>query len=70
VIFYGWGFGFYGHLGYAEQLVVVAGIWAAQLIWSPVWLSVFRFGPMEWIWRSLSYWSLQPLRRPSLHSST
>ncbi|MBT4768610.1 MAG: DUF418 domain-containing protein [Phycisphaerae bacterium] len=70
VIFYGWGFGYYGHFGYAEQMVVVACIWAAQLVWSPLWLSLFRFGPMEWAWRSLSYWRAQPMRRSSLHSST
>ena len=69
VIFYGWGLGYYGHFGYAEQLVIVMGIWAAQLIWSPLWLSVFRFGPMEWLWRSLTYWQVQPLSRSSLHSS-
>ena len=69
VIFYGWGFGYYGHFGYADQLLIVAGIWAAQLIWSPLWLSAFRFGPMEWLWRSLSYWRLQPMSRPPLHSS-
>lgn len=69
VIFYGWGLGYYGHFGFAGQLLIVAGIWAAQLIWSPLWLIVFRFGPMEWLWRSLSYWHLQPMRRPPLHSS-
>jgi uncharacterized protein len=70
VIFYGWGLGYYGHFGYAGQLLIVAGIWLAQLIWSPLWLSVFRFGPMEWLWRSLSYWRLQPMTRPPVHSST
>jgi len=70
VIFYGWGFGWYGHLGYASQLIVVVSIWTAQCVWSPVWLGWFRFGPMEWLWRSLTYWRLQPLRRRTLPSAT
>jgi uncharacterized protein len=68
VIFYGWGFGWHGEVGYAAQLLVVAAIWAAQCIWSPLWLSRFQFGPMEWLWRSLTYWQLQPMRKRSLPS--
>jgi uncharacterized protein len=33
-----------------------------QLIVSPIWLTYFRFGPFEWLWRSLTYWRLQPMR--------
>ena len=68
VIFYGWGFGWHGEVGYAAQLLIVAAIWATQCIWSPLWLSRFRFGPMEWLWRSLTYWQLQPMRKRSLPS--
>lgn len=63
VIFYGWGIGLYGRLGYAEQLLVVAVVWTAQIAWSAPWLRAFRFGPAEWAWRSLTYWGLQPMRR-------
>jgi len=42
---------------------VVFAIWAAQLIWSPIWLRHYRFGPAEWLWRSLTYWQRQPMRR-------
>ncbi len=63
VLFLGAGFGLAGELDYAEQLIVVGAIWAAELIWSPVWLSRYRFGPFEWVWRSLTYWELQPMRR-------
>jgi uncharacterized protein len=65
LIFYGHGFGFFGTLGFAEQMLVVLGVWAAELIWSPLWLRQFRFGPFEWLWRSLTYWRLQPMRRTS-----
>lgn len=61
-LFCGWGFGWWGSLSRAELLIVVAAIWAAQLIWSPLWLARFRFGPAEWVWRSLTYWKAQPMR--------
>jgi uncharacterized protein len=63
VLFLGWGFGLAGSLDYAQQLWIVAAIWAFQLIVSPVWLSRFRFGPAEWLWRSLTYRQFQPMRR-------
>ena len=62
-LFLGWGFGLAGQLDYAEQLAVVAAIWVVQLALSPVWLAHYRFGPAEWLWRSLTYWQWQPLRR-------
>ena len=61
-----WGFGAYDRLGAAQALVVVAGIWVVVLAVSMLWLRVFRFGPAEWLWRSLTYGELQPFRaRPS-----
>lgn len=62
-IFYGYGLGLYGEFGRFELLGVVPAIWAVQLIISPLWLRAFRFGPAEWLWRSLTYWRLQPMRR-------
>ncbi|MFC2104700.1 DUF418 domain-containing protein [Bacteroidota bacterium] len=44
-------------------MLFVFGIWAIQLIISPIWLRKFKFGPFEWLWRSLTYWSFQPMRR-------
>lgn len=63
VFFLGWGFNYAGELDYAQQLIVVAAIWALELAWSPWWLARFNFGPAEWLWRSLTYWKLQPMRR-------
>lgn len=62
-IFYGHGFGQFGSWSRLNLLGLVIGIWVFQLIVSPIWLSRFRFGPFEWLWRSLSYWKIQPLRR-------
>ncbi|MEM9747221.1 MAG: DUF418 domain-containing protein [Actinomycetota bacterium] len=50
-------------LGRLALLGVVVGVWALQLWWSPVWLARFRYGPLEWAWRSATYRSVQPLRR-------
>ncbi len=63
VIFYGFGFGLAGELNRLGQQGVVWFIWAVQILWSVAWLSRFRFGPAEWLWRSLTYWKLQPMRR-------
>lgn len=63
VLFLGWGFGLAGRFDYAQQLLVVAAIWTVQLVVSPLWLARFRFGPAEWLWRSLTYWQRQPMRR-------
>jgi uncharacterized protein len=70
VLFLGWGFGLAGQLDYAEQLGVVAMIWAAQLALSPIWLARHRFGPAEWLWRSLTYWQRQPMRRGTRRPSS
>ncbi len=62
-IFMGFGFGMYGKLQRHELYYIVLGIWIFQLILSPIWLKHFRFGPLEWLWRSLTYWKRQPFRR-------
>jgi len=62
LLFTGAGLALYGHLERHELYYVVAAIWIVQLIWSPLWLRRFRFGPAEWLWRSLTYWQRQPLR--------
>jgi uncharacterized protein len=61
-IFYGHGFGLFGSVDRTGQLIIVLAIWACQLVWSPIWLHYFRFGPAEWLWRSLTYWKPQPMR--------
>jgi uncharacterized protein len=65
LVFYGYGLGIMGKLGSAAQLAVAAGIFALQMIFSRLWLSRFRFGPVEWVTRSLTYGEAQPMRRAS-----
>ncbi|MHC4306602.1 MAG: DUF418 domain-containing protein, partial [Planctomycetota bacterium] len=62
-IFYGHGFGRFGHFERTDQILVVLGVWIVQLIWSPIWMHYFRFGPFEWLWRSLTYLKPQPMQR-------
>jgi uncharacterized protein len=62
IIFLGIGFGLYGSLERYELYYIVFAIWIFQLVLSPLWLRYFRFGPLEWAWRSLTYQKLQPLR--------
>jgi uncharacterized protein len=63
LIFTGVGFGLYGTLERSQLYVVVAAIWIAQLSWSSIWLKQFCFGPLEWLWRALTYLKLPAFRR-------
>jgi uncharacterized protein len=60
-LFYGYGFGLFGTINRTGLAAIVLAIWTFQLIVSPIWLKYFRFGPAEWLWRSLTYWRLQPM---------
>jgi uncharacterized protein len=62
-LFYGWGLGLYAKLGRTELLLVVIAGWALMLLWSRPWLERYRYGPLEWAWRSLTNWRIEPLRR-------
>ena len=57
------GLKWYNTLERHELYYVVFAIWAAQLAISPLWLRHYRFGPVEWLWRSLTYMQRQPMRR-------
>jgi len=60
--FLGFGFGMFGQLQRYELYFVVFAIWIFQLIYSPIWLKYFKYGPAEWLWRSLTYMKKQPFR--------
>lgn len=61
--FYGIGLGYFGKLQIYELYYVVAAVWVLEIIWSHIWLRYFRFGPLEWAWRSLTYWKKQPFKK-------
>ncbi|MFQ5777077.1 MAG: DUF418 domain-containing protein [Terriglobia bacterium] len=61
-IFYSYGLGLYGQVGPAQGLVLSVLIYAFQILLSVWWVRRFRFGPAEWLWRTLTYGKLQPMR--------
>jgi uncharacterized protein len=63
LIFFGYGLNCFAEMRYYQIFLVALAIWMFQLAVSPWWLRHFRFGPLEWLWRSLTYWRLQPWRR-------
>jgi len=64
-IFTGAGFGLFGTFERFELLYILIGIWIFQLIASPIWLKYYQYGPLEWIWRNLSYLKMHPLKKKS-----
>jgi uncharacterized protein len=63
LVFYGFGAGLYGKLERFEWYYVVLCVWAFQIVFSIIWLSYFQIGPFEWIWRCITFWKLQPIKR-------
>lgn len=61
-VFLGFGFGLAGELARHQIYYVVFAVWIFQLLFSVLWLKRYRFGPAEWLWRSLTYKSRQPFR--------
>ena len=69
-IFHGWGLGLYARFDRLELLGFVALGWALILASSKPWLARFRYGPLEWLWRGLTYGRFEPLRRSPLAIET
>jgi uncharacterized protein len=62
-LFYGYGFALYGKVSPALGVLITIAVYAVQVILSAYWLRHFRFGPVEWLWRSLTYLRLQPIKK-------
>jgi len=63
VLFFDFGFGLYGEVSRGEAWLVVPPVWALMLLWSNWWLDRYRYGPLEWVWRCLSRWRFEPMRK-------
>lgn len=63
LLFFGYGFGLYGKVPRAWLMAIVLGVSLVQIVFSLLWLRWFRFGPLEWAWRSLTYGKRQPFLR-------
>ena len=66
-LFYHWGFGLYGRVGFDGMLGIAVIVFALQMAASVWWLRRYRFGPMEWLWRSVAYAAAQPMRQEALN---
>jgi uncharacterized protein len=62
-IFYGYGLGLFGYVERYYQILIVLGVWAMQIVFTRIWMNRFKFGPLEWLWRSLTYMTIQPMRK-------
>lgn len=62
-LFFSYGFGLYGKVNIWQGMIMTLVIYILQVIWSHYWLKHYRFGPMEWLWRTLTYGKKQPTRR-------
>ncbi len=62
-VFHGWALGLFGELSRPQLYLVVVATWVVMLAWSKPWLERFRYGPLEWLWRCLTYGKLFPLKR-------
>ena len=65
LLFFGYGLGLYGSVGPAIGLPIALGVFLVQVAFATWWLARFRFGPLEWAWRSLTYGEFQPFRTGS-----
>ncbi len=63
LIFFGYGLNYFAELEYYKIYFIVFAIWILQLVYSAPWLKHFLYGPCEWLWRSLTYWKIQPMKR-------
>ncbi|HPF38385.1 MAG TPA: DUF418 domain-containing protein [Phycisphaerae bacterium] len=63
LVFYSYGLGWIGRTHFATTFLIACGVFSAQVVFSVVWLRFFRFGPLEWLWRSLTYGKRQPMTR-------
>lgn len=70
ILFYGTGFGLMEQFGPLYLTLLAFLIFTFQIVYSTIWLNYFRFGPVEWLWRSLTYKKIQTIRKPQMTSES
>jgi uncharacterized protein len=63
LIYYNYGLALYGHITPLPAMLLSAAVYSGELLLSVWWLRRYKFGPLEWVWRSLTYGHTQPFRR-------
>ncbi|MBM4234972.1 MAG: DUF418 domain-containing protein [Firmicutes bacterium] len=61
-LFYGFGFGLFYKVSLAQGVVITIALYLLQVLWSNLWFKKFKYGPLEWLWRGLTYKKFEPLR--------
>ncbi len=61
-LFYGFGFGLFYKVSLAQGVLITIALYLIQVIWSNLWFKKFKYGPLEWLWRGLTYKKFEPLR--------
>lgn len=62
-LMYHWGLRMFGSTTWGERIVIVLLVWGGLVLLANLWMRAFSMGPLEWLWRACTYWSLPPLRR-------
>ena len=60
---YGWGLGFLGEISSTYTFLIAIALIIAQVIGSKIWMRYFAYGPLEWLWRSLTFFKIFPIKR-------
>jgi uncharacterized protein len=68
-VFYSYGFGLYGKVGPALGFVLTLAIFAIQIFISKHWFQHYQFGPLEWVWKSLTYGKLFRMKLPEIQEN-
>jgi len=61
-LFYGFGFGFFYKVSLAQGVLLTLALYLLQVFWSNLWFKKFKYGPLEWLWRGLTYKKFEPFR--------
>ena len=69
-VFYGHGLGLFGSVDRLQQLILTVAVWFVLLLLAPLWLRRFNYGPLEWIWRTLTYGRVASIRRDDRRAVT
>ncbi len=62
-LYFSYGFGLYGKISPLHGIFIVVAIYLVQMVYSHYWLKAYKYGPMEWLWRSLTYGRMMPMKK-------
>lgn len=69
LVFYGLGLGYAGKMGFTAITLIAIGVFLAQVVFSTIWLKHFKYGPLEWLWRQLTYGKYLVIKKPRVDNT-